>query len=806
MAPLLLIAIFFPVALMPVVAAIGARLGRFTGWFALLAPLASTAALTVLAIGSGPGERVVVELAWIPTLALNLTFLVDGLSLFFGLVVSGMGVFVVFYATQYLDEHYSDHGRFYAYLLLFMSAMLGTVLAGNLLLLLVFWELTGVASFLLIGFLHGRHDSRAGARMALLVTAATGLVMLAGIVLVGVETGTYDLARLLSGEIGETSRATMSAAFVLVAIGAFGKSAQFPFHFWLPNAMAAPTPVSAYLHSATMVKLGVFLVARVFPLFREVELWTPLLAGACFGTAVLAAVLALLSHDLKAILAYSTVSQLGLLIGSYGLAAPLGTGSDLLHITNHVLYKGSLFMAVGAIDHATGVRDARHLGGLRRRLPWLCLGVFVAAASMAGLPGTLGFLSKEAMLKETLDHWRGEGALGLYPAAMLVATSVLKVAFSARLAHGLFFGRESEKAVAHFHAPGAGLQAAPLLLALACAGFGLAPAVLGNALHQLTTPRLHVTPASDLALWHGVTPELLLSGGIVAAGAGLYVLLHRAQWRGLAVPSWLRFDVGFESGVQALPVLAKRVTTMLRSDRPLDYLPLAFGFLLLLVGGYVAANATVLLPGWPGPGDFDLLRSFVVLLIAMATGLVITLRRWAGQLISLSIVGFLITFYFVLFQAPDLAMTQILVESATLLLVLLLLARFPRSTELARRARSHGRRGLALVLAVGVGALTTIFTLMAVNPKHPQAAGDYYLQATVPLAHGTNAVNTILVDFRGFDTLLEITVLTIACLGAVGLLMRYRRTPDEYAAGEKGPAGYGVIRRPRTASEERRSS
>lgn len=307
-------AIFLPFVLLPFVAVAGRALRERTGWLALVAPVASFALLLQLAVAHPTGERIVLEVAWIPSLGLNLTFVIDGLALFFGLVVSGIGVLVVFYSQHYLDDHYRHHGRFYSYLLLFMGAMLGTVFSGNLLLLFVFWELTGLASFLLIGFLHEQGESRDGARMALLVTGGTGLLMLAGIVILGEAAGTYELAALLDGTARAQSPVMANAAFVLIALGALGKSAQFPFHFWLPNAMAAPTPVSAYLHSATMVKLGVFLIARIFPVFRECELWMPLLITVCFGTMLLGAVLALLAHDLKAILAYSTVSQLGFLL------------------------------------------------------------------------------------------------------------------------------------------------------------------------------------------------------------------------------------------------------------------------------------------------------------------------------------------------------------------------------------------------------------------------------------------------------------------------------------------------------------
>lgn len=797
MKPLLFTALALPFALVPFVWAAGARWRDRTGWLALLAPLGSVALLLQLAFNLPAGGRLVVELPWIPSLGLNLTFVIDGLSLFFGLVVSGVGALVVHYARFYLDHHYEQHGRFYAYLLLFMGAMLGTVFSGNLLLLFVFWELTGVSSFLLIGFLHDKAESRDGARMALVVTSGSALAMLAGVVLLGQIAGTYELRPLLDGALRGQSSPALTLAFVLIALGAFGKSAQFPFQFWLPNAMAAPTPVSAYLHSATMVKLGVFLVARIFPVFRDVALWEPLLVALCFGTMLLGALLALLSHDLKAILAYSTVSQLGFLIGYYGMSPSAGASGDLLHIANHVLYKGGLFMVAGIVDHATGTRDVRRLGGLAGRMPLLLVITCITAAAMAGLPGTLGFVSKEFVLKELLAYLDTGTPLAWYPIAMVALASMIQVAFALRIVTGIFGGRERAETVTEFHAPGLGIQMPPLLLAAGAVAAGLLPGVFGQWLDRLQTPGLHGSAPLDLSIWHGLTPELAVSGGIVAAGTALYLILRRGAWSRAVILRPLRFDTAFEALLQGLPVAAKGLARVLRFDQPFDFLGIALGFTVILFGGFGWMHRADLLPPLPRWADFDPMRSFIVLLVAVAVGFVLTMRRWTSQLIALSIVGFLITFYYVLFRAPDLAMTQILVETATLLLVLLLLARFPGSSETAEQHHrvTRPRQVWNIALSLAVGGLTMVAALLGMRHRHGAPAGDYYLENSLPLAHGTNVVNTILVDFRGFDTLLEVTVLVIACLGSLGLLMRYRRTAEEYEAGEMGPAGYGLGRR-----------
>lgn len=797
----LFIALGLPLLLGPWLGLLGRRLGRRVGRVALAFPVCSTGALGWAAWHSGRAAAEVVSWPWIPSLGLHLSFLPDGLALFFALIVSGMGVLVFGYANFYLDDHGTHHGRFYAYLTLFMAAMLGTVLANNLMLLFVFWELTGVASFLLIGFQHEEAGARVGARQALLVTGGTGLLLLAGVLLVRQETGTFALDELLrSGGLGGESRGLLTVALGLMLLGAFGKSVQFPFHFWLPNAMAAPTPVSAYLHSATMVKLGVFLCARLFPLFVENELWAPLLSWVGFGTMVLGAVLALQSHDLKAILAFSTVSQLGYLIGYYGLGPAGGVEYDYLHILNHVFYKAGLFMIAGVVIHSTGLQDLRQLGGLGRRMPVLAGACAVAAGTMAGVIGTTGFLSKEMMLKEILEVLRSHGTLGSYAAGCVLVTSVVKVAFAARFFTRVFLGPEPAAVKAHFHAPSWGLQAPAVILAGAALVFGVLPGLLDRPLDALAVPGLH-RPNEPLALWHGVTLELVLSSAVLAAGAALFGLGERTGWRWARIPAPLRFDALFERGLEAFFRFTHGLTRGLQADRPVNYLPAVLGFALVLVGGWTAralfaggaGPAAQLVPA-EGAGGVDGLRTFAAGLIALAAFGVVVLRRWTTQVIAMSVVGFLTTFYFVLYRAPDLALTQILIEVVTLILVLLLLGRFPRSAELGERTwrPRPARRVLNGTLALGVGTLMCVLMLWVNARRAGDRVGDRLAAGTVELAEGTNAVNTTLVDFRGFDTLGEITVLLIATLGALGLLMRYKRTPEEYRQGPLGAPGMGM--------------
>lgn len=794
----ILLALGLPLLGSPLVALAGKRLGSRVGWLALMFPIVSTAAILVAATQLDLPGRQVIEWPWIPSLGINLSFVIDGLSLFFGLIVSGMGCLIFFYANHYLDDHFEHHGRFYCYLVLFMAAMLGTVFANNLMLLFIFWELTGLASFLLIGFLHGEESSRVGARQALLVTGLTGLVMLAGVIMVFTVTGTYDFAQLAAEGLPFAEHQTwLTVAMVLIVIGAFGKSAQFPFHFWLPNAMSAPTPVSAYLHSATMVKLGVFLCARIFPLFTENDLWTPLLSIIPFTTMLLAAVLALMSHDLKAILAFSTVSQLGYLIGYYGLGPANGVEYDYLHILNHVFYKGGLFMIVGIVAHAAGIRDIRQLGGLFRRMPLLGVTTLIATASMAGVIGTTGFLSKEMMLKEIFESMTTHAQLGWFAAGCVVLTSVVKVAFSIRLFANIFLGKEPEEIGKHFHAPSLALQLPPAILAAAALIFGLFPALLDAPMNLLVVEGLN--RPQHLALWHGFSKELLVSSLVLVVGGGLYWFCQRTNWSWQRIPRALQFDRFFEGGLEKFSKFTKWLTRILRSDQPVDYLPIILGFAVLVVGGTLVwqFNTTDQLRSllqhaeWPAP---DALRSFVAGLIALAVVGVVVLKRWTTQLIALSVAGFLVCFYFVLYRAPDLALTQILVEVVTLFMIIILLGRFPHSAEVGELTYQapRWRKLTNLVIALGVGATATTLILIVSAAPADNRLGTFFLEQTVPLAKGSNAVNTILVDFRGFDTLGEITVLVIAMLGGLGLLMRYKRTAAEYREGPMGPPGYGI--------------
>lgn len=783
----MLILLLTPFALALLMPWLGARLGARTGWVALLAPVVCfMAALQFHTMSAGMPVPVVVW-EWIPSLGASLSFTADGLALLYALIVSGVGVCVVFYAACYLDDHhYRDHGKFYCYLLLFMGAMLVTVMSSNLLVLFVAWELTGITSFLLIGFLHDKAESQRGARMALLTTGLTGLVLLAGVVLLRVIYGTFDMAEIIAaGGVPAGSEALLGAAFLCCFVGIAGKSAQFPFHYWLPNAMAAPTPVSAYLHSATMVKLGVFLTARMLPLFNGLDSWMPLLTGIGFGTLLLGAVLALLSQDLKGVLAYTTVAQLGLLIGYYGLHEQgVAVAWDALHILNHVFYKACLFMVVGIIDHSTGTRDLRQIGGLWRKMPVVGTAALLALAAFAGLPPTTGFLSKEMLLADLYDLYHAQGGLqGLWPLATVVLASTINVAVACRIVFGAFFGKTTHAVEDHFHAPSAGLQTPPVLLGALTVICGLGAAAFGRVTLGFGGSAGRTTEGVELHLWHGITPELITSTLIVAAGAALYFIVGKVRWDRAEIPGWLRFDLGFDKIADGVPYAARALNRALGFETPYAYLYVVSAVLAVVPAWFMWPHLATLaehakqwsmLPSAPA----GWLRWVVVVVICLAAICAAMWKKVIPQLFALSIIGLGIVFYYVLYQGPDLAITQMLVESATLILVLLVVLRLKRDGADTEALPKQGGVPVALRIALGVaGGLLMGGGVLIFQQSREGAgdwAGDYYLANSLAYAKGANAVNTTVIDFRGYDTMFEITVLVIATLGCLGLISRRR--------------------------------
>lgn len=734
---------------------------RRAGWFCAVPPLILCGWLATQVQTVAAGILLQERYSWIPSLGISLTLRLDGLGLLFALLISGIGVLVLLYASSYLHDHH-HLGRFYTYILAFMAAMLGTVLAGDLITLFLFWELTGICSFLLIGFDHERKESRRAALQALLVTGAGGLALLAGLILLGLAAGSSELATVLNSGEQIRSHSHYLPILLLILAGAFTKSAQFPFHFWLPGAMAAPTPVSAYLHSATMVKLGVFLLARFFPVLGGTDFWFVCLTATGGFTLLLGAAKAVLRTDLKQILAWTTVSALGGLTLLLGVGTPLAITAAMLFLTVHAFYKSSLFLSCGAVDHSAGSRDINRLGGLGRTMPQVAVAAGLAALSMAGLVPLAGFIAKELFYEATLhapfSPW-------LLTAVAFLGNSLTVMA--AVLAGYLPFYQRLRDETLHPHQVDLRLWLPPLLPALLGVAVGLVPAPFG---------RLLVVPAAvqvvggavpvELGLWHGFNPVLLLS--LTTLGAGL--VLFSLRKRLVSVVQVRRKSGGwgaeqiYDLLLRALPRLAVAVTLRLQSGQLRYYLMAVTGTAVVLM-----AAALVTGSGEAGPlphPDGSLLEWFAALVIlsgALMTS--ITSSRLAA-VASLGVVGYGVALIYIIFGAPDLAMTQFCIETLSIILFVLVLHRLPHFTVLS----STACRLRDLLIALGIGSVMTWLVWRAVTQPLIPSLSTWFLEQSLPAGHGRNVVNVILVDFRALDTLGEITVLAVAALGVYGML------------------------------------
>ncbi|WP_086737187.1 monovalent cation/H+ antiporter subunit A [Erythrobacter colymbi] len=727
------------------------------GGLALLASLAATALS-----GTPPSA----SWAWVPTLGLDLTLMVDPLGWMFGLLILGIGLLVVIFAHAYLDKT-EDTGRFFASLMLFQGAMLGIVIAGNVLLLMVFWELTSLASFLLIGFWQHKAEARQGARMALAVTGGGGLALIGGLVLLGLVAGSFDLATILTRGAVVQASPLYPAILTLILLGCFTKSAQFPFHFWLPHAMAAPTPVSAYLHSATMVKAGVFLLARLWPVLAGTELYTVTVTTVGLVTMIVGAAVALFRHDLKSILAYSTISQLGMLVMLLGFSLEAAAMAAVLHILNHAAFKAALFMSAGIVEHETGTRDIRRLGGLAKAMPVTALVATLAAASMAGLPPLGGFISKEAMLYET-PRLALFGVTWLLP---LLATigATFSVGYSLRLAVHLFAGKPREAGpFARAHDPSPAMWAAPAFLTMLAVLLGLVPMILAAPLVGAATGAVtgSALPEVELALWHGINLALILSSLAVAGGAVLLWQHKRllAAWETAALPDAKRI---FELVMGLADRWVRKAIVATHTPALQTMLLASFGVTILLVIEGALTGGGALTGTRPGlPASFPAIIAWV-LLVAATLAVVVQSHNRLRALIIVSVIGLVVSLAFAVLSAPDLALTQISVEAVTVLLLLLALNLLPKSPPLLSPP-SRKARDAAIAVAGGLLVGGIAWAMLTRDPGPSIAA--FHLANAKSGGGGTNVVNVILVDFRAYDTLGEIIVLGIAGLGIYALL------------------------------------
>ena len=762
MSPALIAALPFIGALLP---GLLVRAGRD------VAAIAAGAATLLALIGLGlhapmvlRGDVVLARWDWLPQFGLNASFRIDGLGLLFATLILGIGLLIILYARFYLSNR-DPVGQFYTYLMLFQGAMVGIVLCDNILLLLIFWELTSLSSFLLIGYWKHLPEGRQGARMALTVTGLGGLAMIAGMLILGQIAGSYEISAILGSREAIQASPYYLPALILILIGAFTKSAQFPFHFWLPHAMAAPTPVSAYLHSATMVKAGLFLMARLWPVLAGTPEWFWIVASTGLVTMVMAAKIAFFKDDLKAILAFSTVSHLGLITMLLGLGTPAAATAAVFHIINHATFKAALFMGAGIIDHETGTRSVRRLGGLMGLMPLTFTLIALAALSMAGVPPLNGFLSKEMMLEQAVHttHWLPPGWLF---AALVTVGAMLSVGYSARLIVQPFFGPQRDDYPRAPHDPGPGLWLSPAILVALAVAIGLLPQAIAGPLVEASASAVTGQPIeTHLKLWHGINPALMLSVIAVAGGVAL-LMLHRplqAMWDAFPRPEAKAIYDALTGGLQRA---ALAFTDGVHNGSMSRYLGV---FTLATIGGGMLAFAG----GAMGPVTRPLLAVHPVpfvgwVLLMVATLCVVAFHRYRLlALVLVGIIGLIVSVGFVYLSAPDLALTQISVEVVTVILMLLALNFLPKVTRIESGAPKRGIDAM-IAGAAGLAVGGLIYALMRRDFAFPTIS-DYHLANSYTGGGGNNVVNVILVDFRGYDTFGEIIVLGIAALAIYAL-------------------------------------
>jgi len=730
------------------------------------------------------------EYSWIPSLGLSFVVRMDGFAWMFSMLVLGIGALVVLYARYYMSP--SDPvPRFFSFLLAFMGAMSGVVLSGNLIQLAVFWELTSLFSFLLIGYWYHRKDARRGARMALTVTGAGGLCLFAGLLMLGHIVGSYDLDVVLAAKDKVQAHALYTPMLVLVLLGAFTKSAQFPFHFWLPHAMAAPTPVSAYLHSATMVKAGVFLLARFWPVLAGTDEWFWMVTCAGLATLLIGGFAAIFQTDLKGLLAYSTISHLGLITTLLGMNSRLAAVAAVFHIINHATFKASLFMAVGIIDHETGTRDIRRLSGLRHAMPITATLTMVAAAAMAGVPLLNGFISKEMFFTEAVFVSTVPWFSTALPFIATLA-GIFSVVYSLRFTVDVFFGPDHCTMLPKpAHEPPHWMRVPVELLVLICLAVGVLPQLVIQAI--LVTAATPVVagnlPEFDLAIWHGFNLPLVMSFVALLGGIGLYWFMRRGMNTGGFKTAPL---IGVFSGkklfrsVLALFVVGARTGMRFVSTRRLQP-----QLLLLMLVTVVAAGAPLLglaVSDWLDAASRQKLAFSPMFALLWVVGCVAAIAAaWQAKyhrltaLILMSVAGLTTVVTFAWFSAPDLALTQLSVEAVTTVLILLGLRWLPKRREEIKgqepflvKAKAKARRTRDFLVASTAGLGLALLSYAAMSRSFPQSISPFFLERALPEGGGTNVVNVMLVDFRGLDTLAEITVLGVVALTVYALLRRFR--------------------------------
>lgn len=791
---LLFLLILLPFAGSALAAILPANARNAEAWLSGGVTIAALAIVIYLYPFITEGNTVRYEIEWLPGSGLDFTLRMDGFAWMFSLLITGIGFLVVLYARYYMSPQ-DPVPRFFSFLLAFMGAMQGIVISGNLILLAIFWELTSIFSFLLIGYWHHNAPARDGARMALIITGIGGLCLLVGLIIVGYIVGSYNLDIVLAA--GNTIREhdLYVPALVLILMGALTKSAQFPFHFWLPNAMAAPTPVSAYLHSATMVKAGVFLLTRLWPVLSGTDEWFFIVGLAGMSTLVLGAYFAIFQHDLKGLLAYSTISHLGLITTLLSLGSPLAAVAAIFHMMNHATFKASLFMAAGIIDHEAGTRDMHKLSGLFSFMPITATLAMVASAAMAGVPLLNGFLSKEMFFAETLGQYSGSILDGVLPYVATIA-GAFAVTYSVRFIHTVFFGPKPVELPREPHEPPHWMRLPIEFLVFACLIVGIIPGMtIGPYLHTAVVSVLaEQTPVYSLAIWHGINTPLIMSTIALTGGVLLYLILQNYLARCEDGPPGIRHFRGQRIFERLLITISWRWARWMEeffgTHRLQSQLCLVV-FIAFAAGcwPFMVADFDFALPevAFTGTDPAFAMIWIVGIICALGAAYQAKYHRLAA-LILMGGAGIVTCITFVWFSAPDLAVTQLLVEIVTTVLILLGLRWLPKRQEKIDNAATwHARmrrlRDFSLAVVCGGGVAVIAYRVMT-SPA-PETIADFFLERAYSEGGGTNVVNVILVDFRGFDTFGEITVLGIVALTVFALLRRFRPAPDSIEIPEQ---------------------
>lgn len=781
------LAIFLPFIFAGLIPVAQKFLKQYIGWFAATGALISFLLIAKVAPIIIHGDTVGGAVSWLPSVGLEFSIYADGLSMLIGFLASGIGVIIMSYSNGYMS-HKEDLPRYYMWLLLFMGSMIGMVFSANTIQLFIFWELTSITSFMLIGYWRNKPESIYGATKSLVLTASGGLVMFAGFLFLSSITGTFDIPTILQNEalIGAIhDHKFFLLTLTLIFIGAAAKSAQGPFYIWLPNAMEAPTPVSAFLHSATMVKAGIYLVARIHPIFSGTDAWFYLVAGTGMATMVVAGFLAFRQTDIKAILAYSTISQLGYLMTMYGYTTQhepgIGVAAATFHLLNHATFKACLFLVAGIVAHEAATRDIRKLGGLRKEMPITFIIASIGALSMAGIPPLNGFLSKEMFYESSLEMGAALGGpyTMLIP-AIAVLGGIFTFAYSIKLIDGIFLGkRHDDDLPHHIHDPGAAMLIPAAFLAFLVILFGVVPSIPVHNIVEPTTAGILLEEVDlHVKLWHGFTTSLFMTIATFIIGLlfySKYDAIGAWQDRFNARHPRISINYHYDAAVNSSRYIAHKISSITQPGTIKTYMNAVLALIVVLVFiPIVLLGADII----PQTLNFDIASYEILLMVLMVIAAIAAtvLPGYLPAIIALSALGYMVSLLFIYLKAPDLALTQILVETLSTIIFLLVIVKIPQKFK-----ETISKTTFVRDLIISSAIASTVFIILInatqgiISPF--ESLSHYFIENSLPLAGGHNIVNVIIVDFRAYDTLGEISVLFLAAFGVYNLI--HSRSEDK---------------------------